>query len=183
MTLFSAQETLITSQVDGPTITAAGAVTCLPPTSLITIPSNYLVPGRKLKITAQGRISCVVTNPGTARFDVRFGSSVVFDTGALNLNVVAKVTVPWWLEIELINRAISSSVATMFGFGRFQSEAVVGSPLPAAGGNGSLIAPVGTPAVGGTFNSTIANIVDMFFTQTLGTGSMTLHNYALASLY
>jgi hypothetical protein len=26
-----------------------------------------------MKLTAQGRISCVVTTPGTARFDIRLG--------------------------------------------------------------------------------------------------------------
>jgi hypothetical protein len=89
----------------------------------------------------------VVTTPGTARFDVRMGPSgtiIVFDTGALNLNVVAKTTVPWLLEIWLTCRAVGTGTATNFlGIANFQSEAVVGSPVNTAGGNGSLLAPVG----------------------------------------
>ncbi|MGL4442668.1 MAG: hypothetical protein ACRCU1_03515 [Alsobacter sp.] len=136
---------------------------------------------KMLHISMHGRISCVVTTPGTARFDVRMGPSgtiIVFDTGALNLNVVAKTTVPWWLEIWLTCRAVGSGTASNFmGIGRFQSEAVVGSPLPSVGGNGSLICPVGTPAVGTGFDNTAANALDVFFTQTAATGSMTVHGY------
>lgn len=185
MSMQTWRECYMTSQVDGPTLTAAAAATCLPAAAKYTLPNSFFYIGRKLKITAQGRISCVVTTPGTARFDVRLGGggTVVFDTGALNLNVVAKTNVPWWLEIDLICRSIGNgTTATLFGFASFQSEAVVGSPANTAGGNGSLIAPVGAPAVGAGFDSTAANVVDLFFTQTVATGSLTLHTYALEAL-
>jgi hypothetical protein len=58
-----------------------------------------------------------------------------------------------------------------------QSEAIIGSPLPAVGSNGSLIIPVGTPAVGAGMDNTAASALDVFFTQTVATGSMTVHNY------
>jgi len=183
MSLQTWQETLVTSQVDGPTLTAAAAATCIPAAALITIPAGWWQIGRCLKVTAQGRISCAVTTPGTARFQVRHAGISIFDSGALNLNVVAKTTVPWWLEIVMTCRAIGNGTsANVFGFGTFQSEAVVGSPLPSAGGNGSLICPVGTPAVGAGFDSTIANIMDLFFTQTVATGSLTVHQYKVESL-
>jgi hypothetical protein len=177
------QETLVTSQVDGPTLVAAAAATAIPPAALITIPAGWWQIGRCMKITAQGRISCVVTTPGTARWQVRQAAVSVFDSGALNLNVVAKVTVPWWLEIVMTCRAIGNGVnANLFGFGSFQSEAVVGSPVNTAGGNGSLVCPVGAPVVGTGFDSTIANILDLFFTQTVATGSMTVHQYKVEAL-
>lgn len=183
MSMQTFQETIAWSQVDGPTLTAAAAATCLPPTALVTLPPNWWYVGRVMKVTAQGRISCVVTTPGTARFQVRQAAVSIFDTGALNLNVIAKTTVPWWLEIVMTCRAIGNSTsANVFGFGTFQSEAVVGSALPAAGGNGSLICPVGTPAVGTGFDSTIANILDLFFTQTVATGSLTVHQYKVEAL-
>jgi len=180
------QETLVSSVADGPTLTAAAAASCIPTGARIILPNNYFYVGKILRITMQGRISCVVTTPGTARFDVRTGPSgtiICYDTGAMNLNIVAKTTVPWWLEIELYCRAVGSGTASnFFGFGRFQSEAVVGAPLPSAGGNGSLIAPVGTPAVGTGFDNTAANAIDVFFTQTVATGSMTVHNYRVDAL-
>src|SRR5260221_411784 len=104
-------ETLVTAQVDGTAITAAAATSAIPAAAKITLPNNFFYIGRMLKIFAMGRISCVVTTPGTARWDVRLGGTVVFDTAALNLNIVAKTTVPWWLEIELTCRAIGSGTA------------------------------------------------------------------------
>lgn len=186
MSLQTWQETLINANADGPTLTAASAASCIQTAARYTLPNNFFTVGRMLKITAQGRISCAVTTPGTARFDVRLGPSgtiVAFDTGALNLNVVAKTNVPWWLEILLTCRAVGSGTASnLMGFATFQSEAVVGSAANTAGGNGCIIGPVGAPVVGTGFDSTAANVVDMFFTQTVSTGSLTVHQYKLEAL-
>lgn len=183
MSLQTWQETLVSSQVDGATLTAAAAASCIPAAALVTIPAGYWQIGRMMKVTAYGRISCAVTTPGTARFQVRHAAISIFDSGALNLNIVAKTNVPWWLEIIMTCRAIGSGTsANVFGFGNFQSEAVVGSPANTAGGNGSLVCPVGAPAVGTGFDSTIANIQDLFFTQTVGTGSLICHSYKVESL-
>jgi hypothetical protein len=177
-------ETLVTAQVDGPALTTAAAASCLPPVAKITLPNNYFYVGRKLRIRASGRISCVVTTPGTARYDVRIGSTVVFDGLAMNLNVVAKTNVNWWLDIELTCRAIGTGAATTFmGQGTWVSEAGVGAPLPTAGGSASFTLPYNSaPVVGTGVDNTTALTVDMFFTQTVATGSMTLHEYSLESL-
>jgi hypothetical protein len=180
------QETLISATADGPTLTAAAAASCIHTAARITLPNNFWQIGRMLKLTAQGRISNAVTTPGTARFDVRTGPSgtiVCFDGGALNLNTVAKTTVPFWMEILLTCRAIGSGTGTnLMGFGSFASEAVVGSPANTAGSNGSLLMPVGAPAVGAGFDSTAANVLDLFFTQTVATGSLTVHMYKVEAL-
>lgn len=183
MSLQTWQETLVASQVDGATLVAAAAATCIPPAALITIPAGWFQIGRVLKIRALGRISCAVTTPGTARFQVRLGAVSVFDSGALNLNIVAKANVPFQFECVLTCRSIGNGVtATLFGIGSFVSEAVVGSPVNTAGGNGSLLCPVGAPAVGTGFDSSIANILDLFFTQTVATGSLTVHEYLVESM-
>ena len=177
------QETLITATADGPTLTAAAAASCINTNCKITLPNNFFYIGRMFKVTAQGRISCVVTTPGTARFDVRLGSVVAFDTGALGLNVVAKTTVPFWLEILLTCRAVGSGTSTnLMGIATLQSEAIVGSAVNTVGGNGSLCAPVGAPTVGTGFDNTAANTLDLFFTQTAATGSMTVHQFKVESL-
>jgi len=180
------QETLTVATTDGPTLTAAARASCIPVANRIVLPNNYFYIGRIIKVKMSGRISCVVTTPGTARFDICLGSAgttIVFDTLALNLNVVAKTTVPWILKVDLICRAVGTGTSTtLFPVGQFQSEAVVGSPLPTVGGNGSLIVPVGTPAVGAGFDNTAASALDVFFTQTVATGSMTVHNYRVDSL-
>lgn len=174
---------LVIGSSDGPTLTAAAAASCIPVASRLILPNNYWTVGKQWKIKLQGRISCVVTTPGTARFDLRTGPSgtiVAFDSGALNLNIVAKTTVPFDLDIDLTCRAVGNGAqTTLFGIGKFSSEAVVGSPLPSVGGNGTLLCPVGVPGVGTGFDNTAANAVDMFFTQTLATGSLTVHNYEI----
>lgn len=180
-------ECLITSITDGPTITAAGAATILQPQQKITLPNQYLVLGRKLRVTVGSRISCVVTSPGTGRFDIRMNNVVMFDTGALNLNVVAKTNVPLIFIATFTARAIGNgTTANAFGFGSFQSEAVVGAALPSAGGNGILAVSagggVGATTIGAGYDSTAANPVDIQFTQTLGTGSFTAQEVSIEAL-
>jgi hypothetical protein len=179
-----ANANIILTTADGPTLTAAARATCLLPAQRIPFPANFWYPGRGLRVRVGGRLSCVVTTPGTARWDICLGAAgttIVFDSGALNLNVVAKTTVPFLLDVVLACRTIGSGTSATFFplYGRLESEAVVGSAAAAAGGNGSLLCPVGTPAAGAGFDSTVANIFDLFFTQTVATGSMTIHTLQL----
>jgi len=176
-------ENIVSGATDGPTLTAAARASCIPTANRIVLPNSFFYIGRRIKITMGGRISCAVTTPGTARLDICMGSAgttVVFDTLALNLNIVAKTTVPWAFEAELTCRAVGTGTSTTF-FPRawFASEAVVGAPLPSAGGNGFLNVPVGTPAVGAGMDNTAASALDVFFTQTVATGSFTVHTYAV----
>lgn len=176
---------LAIGSADGPAITASGGVSCLPVTAKYIFAPNAFGVGTKLRIVAQGRISNAVTTPGTARLDVRFGSTVVFDTGALVLNQVAKTTLPWWFDCDMTCRAVGAA-GNFFGFGRFQSEAIVGSGLASVGGSGSLISasasgPETAPAVGANVDLTVSNAFDLFFTQTVTTGSFTVHNFELFS--
>lgn len=180
------QELLTQSVVDGPVLTAAAAASCIPAANRIVLPPSNFEVGRALRLTLSGRLSCAITTPGTARWDIRMGaagSTIVFDTGALNLNIVAKADVPYLLEVELVCRAIGTGTSTVFFPTAFvQSEAIIASPLPSVGGNGSLLVPVGTPAVGAGMDNSAASIIDVFFTQTVATGSQTLHNYRVVSL-
>lgn len=187
MSLQTWQETLVVGTTDGPTLTAAARASCIPVASRIILPNNYFYVGRILKVMMSGRISCAVTTPGTARFDICLGSAgttVVFDTLALGLNVVAKTTVPWYFEAKLVCRSVGNGVlTTMFPMGAYlTSEALVGAPLPTVGGNSSLLVPVAAPAVGAGFDNTAASALDVFFTQTVATGSLTVHNYQVDSL-
>lgn len=165
---------------DGPTLTAAAAATCLPVTAKYTFAPNSLVQGSVIRIDAQGRISNVVTTPGTARLDVRLGGTIIYDTGALTLNQVVKTTLPWSFNVTLVCRAVGAS-GNFFGLGRFKAESIVGSPLPTVGGSGDLMVPTGVTAVGGAVDLTVANTFDLFFTQTVGTGSFTVHNLVMES--
>jgi len=186
MSLQTWEECLTTSIVDGTANTTGTAASCIPPNNVIALPSSYFQIGKVIRVTAYGRISCVVTTPGTARFQIRSGPTSgvsIFDTGAINLNIVAKTNVPWLLQAILTCRTIGNGTnCTFMGCAQFESEAIVGSPAAAAGGNSVLVTPVGAPAVGSGIDSTVVNQLDLWFTQTVATGSMTCHLYVVESL-
>jgi hypothetical protein len=137
MSLQTWQETLSNIVADGTALTAAARASLTQGQHRLARTSSRRTGSTSaamIKITAQGRISCAVTTPGTARFDVSFGGTANCDSGAMNLNVVAKTNVPWWLEIVGTCRSVGNGTsATIFWFGHFQSEAVVGAPLPDGG--------------------------------------------------
>lgn len=177
-------ETLITAIGDGPVLTTAAAASCLPPAAIYTMPAGFLQVRSALRIKASGRISSLITTPGTARFDVRMGGTVVFDSQAILLDTVAAhVNVGWVLDLLLTCRTVGNgTVATLFGQGTWTCEDILGVPATAPKGVLSAILPWNAaPAAGPGFNSMISNTVDLFFTQTVATGSMTLHQYALVS--
>lgn len=178
-------QTLLLATSDGPTLTAAAAASALPTNVPTTLPAGYWQVGRSWRLRASGRISCVVTTPGTARFDLRMGGTVVFDTLAMPLNVVAQTNVPWQLDVMLVCRAAGSgTTTTLFGSGFWLSPASINTAAPATGpGPGGQLVPYNTaPAVGGGFNCQSALTVDFFFTQTVATGSMTMHQFMVEHL-
>jgi len=174
------RKTLVSSQGDGPTLTAAAAATCLPGQAKFTIPAGtFDAPGKILHIWASGRISSLITTPGTARYDVRLGGTVMFDSLAILLDsVAAHTTVGWTLDITMTMRTAGSS-ATFWGQGTWTSEDILGVPATAPKGVLSAILPWNsTPAVSGnTFDANASQVLDLFFTQTAATGSMTVHQY------
>ena len=176
-------ETLIEAQTAGSALTAAARASATPTHARKVLqPNTFRFLGQQFRLYASGRISCAVTTPGTARFDLAFGANVVFDTLAMNLNVVAKTNVHWVLDVLLTLRAIGAA-ANLMGQGTWTSEAVIGSPLPTAGGSGVLTVPYNAaPVVGANFDSGASQLADLFFTQTVATGSMTLEQFSLTSV-
>lgn len=178
-------QVIASSYTDGAALTAAAAASCLPTYVPTTLPAGYWQIGRMWRLFASGRISCVVTTPGTARYDLRLGGIVVFDTLAMPLNIVAKTNVPWTLDVIMTCRAVGSGTsANIISQGRWLSEASILTALPATGpGPGGQNVPYNTaPVVGAGFNSQSALTLDFFFTQTVATGSMTLHQFMIEQL-
>lgn len=176
-------ETLVSAQVDGTAVTAAAATSLIPPAAKKLLAANYFdVIGKQMLVKASGRISSVITTPGTARFDFRIGG-VVFDSLAILLDTVAAhVTVGWDLEILLTCRSIGTA-GTLFGQGRWTCDDLLGRPVGTPMGVLSAILPWNTaPAVGTAFDTTVAGVMDLFFTQTVATGSCTLHQYSVIGM-
>lgn len=176
-------QTLATAQSSGAAVTAAAATTLLPSHAKFNLPPNFLdVPGKQLWIKAGGVISSVITTPGTARFDVRFGITVVFDGQAVLLDAVAAHSAkPWWLDIYLTLTTVGNA-AVFMGHGQFTSEVVKGSGTMPLGSLVAMLPWNATPANGNSFDATASQLIDLFFTQTVATGSIQLQQYSLISM-
>jgi hypothetical protein len=174
------------AQGNGDAITAAARTSMLTTAAAHakkTIPANFLsYLGQTLRVEAHGRISSLITTPGTARFDLAFGATVVFDGLAILLDTIAGHTnVGWKLVLDLTVRAVGGT-ANLFGGGTWTCEDILGVPATAPKGVLTAMLPWNTaPAVGANFDSTASQQIDLFFTQTVATGSVQLHQYTLSA--
>lgn len=181
------QQVLTSMQTDGTALnTSTAEVSILHATGKYILGGGVLFyPGQTLRVRAMGRISNVVTSPGTLTLRMKFGSIAVAASPAFALNVVAKVNVTWVLDWDLTVRSVGSgTAATLMHSGTWISESFVGSPLPSAGGPGAGMIPASAPAVGTGFDSTIDNVIDLtaqFSTSNAG-NSIQAHTYKLESI-
>lgn len=177
--------TLIESQSDGTALAnSTTATSLLPVQAKYTMPSGFFrAPGDKLLVKAAGRISTVVTTPGTLTLDLRIGSIVVANGGAMVLSTTAKTNVSWYLEWLLTARTIGGGTsATFMHQGKFTSEAAGATTV--AGEAKTILLPASSPAVGNGFDSTAAALIDLFGTWQTASASNSIqcHQFQLISL-
>lgn len=177
------RERILEITSDGAALASSTTPTSILPAAFKTaaVPIGYFDRlGRPLAFHFSGRISTVVTTPGTLTLELRLGSVAVFSSGAMTLNTTAQTNVHWTLEGELSCRAFGGSTSTtLFPKGcRFTSHAVIGSPAPTAGGAASHQLPYNAaPAVGSGFDNGASQLIDLFATWSVSNAanSITLH--------
>ena len=176
------RERILEIYEDGAALTNSTVQTSLLPASAkeATLGAGLLRIGKVIGFELSGRISTVVTTPGTLALSLRFGSVDAFTTGAMTLNVTAQTTVHWVLRGELVVRAVGAgSVTTLMPKGcTFTSHAVIGSPAIGAGGAGVQMLPYNTaPAVGTGFDFTSSQLMDVLGTWSVASASnsVTVH--------
>lgn len=187
MSLQSWQQLLVSQAQDGTALNTSTTETSILHTSAkFTLPANLLsYPGQALRIRAMGRISNIVTTPGTLTLRVKFGATAVAASPAFALNTVAKTNVTWILDWDLTLRAVGGGTSANFMHsGQWQSESYVGSPAASAGGPGTGMIPASAPAVGSGFDSTVANVVDLTAQWSISNAgnSIQCHSFKLESL-
>lgn len=178
---------LLNSIADGAALTnTTTATSLLPVIAKPTLPANYLFAGKMLRVRATGRISTVVTTPGTLTIDFRLGSVNVVSSGAMTLNTVAQTNTPWIYDMICTVRAVgATTTANILGQGLWTSHAVIGSAAIGSGGAPSQIMPYNAaPAVGTGFDSTAAQLVDLFGTWSVANAanSITCHQFLIEDL-
>ena len=177
-------ETHIASKIAGSALTASTSQTSIvPAASVKPLPAGFFEEGKSLLVRAAGKISNVVTTPGTLTLDIEYGGTVIATSGALSLNTTAMSNLPWYLEWLLTCRAEGTS-ATVIHAGKFTSHSVIGSPAPTAGGAGTHLIPYNTaPAVGNTFDSNDAGDLDLLATWSISNAnSITCELFAVEML-
>lgn len=167
-------ERFITSGEDGTALASSTTATSILPASRkFTLPSYFFDGvGKELRIRAAGRISTTATP--TITFDVRFGSVIVFNGGAVT-TASGITNLTWILDVTLTCRSIGASTsATMLGTGQLfgVNTAIACSMLPAS-----------APAAGTGFDSTAAQTIDLFATWSANSASNTItcHQFSIDS--
>lgn len=159
------------SQAQGPSLTASAVRTTIMPTAAKqTLPTQFFDrPGKMIKFFVHGRLSNIITTPGTLTLDLTFAAVQVWNSGAVQLSAVAHTTLPFWLEVIMTCRSIGAGVAaTVMAAGRMTSQAIVPAiGVVDAGSHNALMVPNVTPVVSTGFDSTILNAVDLFATFSL----------------
>ena len=178
--------TLVESQIDGTSFsTSTAETTLLPAVSKIVLPSGYINRiGKRLHVVAYGRISNIITSPGTLTLRFKLGATAniaVATSRAISLNAVAKTTVGWYLDLDMTVRAIGSGTsANIMAGGTFTSESVIS----AVGGEANPVTWQDTPAVGTGFDSSVANQIDLTaqFSVSNAGNAIQCHTFALEDL-
>lgn len=175
---------LLSVATDGAAVAnTAAATSLLPAGGTKTLQAGFLAyVGQEFSIRAAGRISNIVTAPGTLTFSFKLGATVVASSPAFALNVVAKTNVTWRLQWDFTLRAVGAA-ANLLHTGEWRSESVVGSPVPAVGGVGSLMIPASAPVVGANFDSRVSLLADLTATWSVADpgNSIQLQQYRIFS--
>lgn len=176
------RERILEVYEDGSALASSTTETSLLPASAkeATLGAGRLRIGSAIAFTFGGRISTVVTTPGTLTLSFRLGSTDVFSSGAIPLNTTAQTNIPWLLEGELIVRAVGlTTVTTLFPKAcKFMSRAVVGSGAAGTSGGGFEVLPYNAaPAVGTGIDFSVSQLVDFLATWSVSnaSNSITLH--------
>lgn len=181
------QTTIVEAQSDGTAVSGTAEGTLLPGAARIFVPSNYFNRiGKRFAVRASGRISNIVTTPGTLTLKMKLGPTAniaVATSQAIQLNAVAKTNVSWYLDLTMTLRSIGSGTgAAVFPMGTWTSESVVGSPVPASGGAGTAQWQAATPVVGTGFDSSVDNLLDLTAQFSLTGNSIQLHTFGFEDL-
>jgi hypothetical protein len=163
--------TLFTLAAAGPSLTAGTAASLLVAASPAagqlrsTIPANWVGYGTRVTFDATGIITTAATQ-GTGTFDVRFGSVVVATSGAFPLTA-SMSSWKWQVHFDMTCRAVGATTAANIwnqGYVMYGASATTDTVL-------QMPYNTNPPTIGTGFDSTVPNVFDAFFTESLGTAT------------
>lgn len=139
------------------------------PQALLVVPAGFLQIGDMLEIDALLAISNIITTPGLMNFQVKMGPTaniVAADTGNIQLNATAHTTLPAWLKMFLTLRSDGpGATAAQFMVQAFLHGVMFTRTAAQTDGANSetlISGPATAPALGTAFDSTVANLLDLW---------------------
>jgi len=181
------EEAILVSKVDGPSLSnSSSATSIIVAADKIIFPAGFFCVGRAIRIRGMGRLSNIVTTPGTLTIDVKLGSVVVWTSGAMQLSTTAHTTLPFVFSIDLVARAEGTSTnANMIGIGEFHGQQFNISSSDPTTGHPALVAPNSTPAVGTGYDSSATQQLDIVATFSVANSGnlLQLHMLSVEALH
>lgn len=177
------RERILEIYEDGSALASSTIQTSLLPASAkeATLGAGILRVAKTIAFEFSGRISTVVTTPGTLALALRLGTVDIFASGSMTLNTTAQTNMHWSLKGEVVCRARGISTSTTF-FPKgceFKSHAVIGSPAPTAGGCGVHLLPYNAaPAVGSGLDFSVSQMIDLLATWSVSNASNSIQLHA-----
>jgi hypothetical protein len=177
------RETIYATIADGTAVTAAAKTLLVPD---FTLPANFLYPGRVLKYTLYGRMSTVITTPGTWTHTLNWGGSggtVLASTTALGPDPTAASTnIGWTCEYLMVCRS-TGTAGTAFTMGKQWHNDIDDGAAAVANLTAALntqVFPDAPAAV--SIDTTTAKAITPAITPSVATGSITAHIAILEAL-
>lgn len=170
------QELIFSTLTASTAVTGTGEAIVVPD---ITLPANYMYPGRVLYARIAGKISNVVTTPGTITLKARWGGiagTVLVTSDAIAQNIIAQTDDSWEAEFWIICQT-AGATGSFLTSGKAFFNNIVAASL----GQAQLIPSVSNAAVGSL--STVAATALSFTAKfSVNLNSITALSYTLASL-
>lgn len=188
MSIQTWQETIASMTSVGPTKnTWTTAATVINPQALVSLPPNYLYPGKQLRITVVGGLSNVITAQPTFTFQVMLGAVIAWTSGAVTTNAAAHTLLPFKLVIDLRCDTVGSgTTAKLIGVGTLTGRQflISGTGVDSVSGDTTLMVPATAPAVGTGFDASIANVLDFFAACSVSNAGngITIYEYYVEAL-
>lgn len=169
------RQTLYTMPFDATAVTTTGEQLMVPN---VTLPANYVDSGTTLSIKMFGKISNIVTTPGTVTFRARWGGltgTVLATSAALTQNTVAQTDDALLLEFLIVARLGMSTGSTMWTNGNGIQGNAPSAPSP-------FLIPAASNALVTGLDVTIAQALSFTAQFSLTGNSLTINQYILESL-
>lgn len=173
---------LIVQQTDGSALSNSTTETSIiAAAQKITLANQWLsMIGDTFQLIATGRISTVVTTPGTLTLRLKFAGGTVVDGGAMTLSTTAKTNVTWMAWWVCTLRVVGAS-AQLFATGEFSSEAAGATTV--AGEAKCILQPQSAPAVGTAFDGTSAGAIDLTAQWSVANASNSITCHQLVPIF